>query len=385
MLIMILLALLIQNVMDPDQALRNLEIIRAKIMKTGEDLEQMILDEYDDEHEERDTDYRYIQSHYQDRELLAKLRSTSTEHRMFQSEVRDPVWEKLHLAKDSIDPLLLRYKINDHIMALSTEDELSPFEFNMDFVNMEAIKKAGGNLWYNQFEPLSLTIFKRIETVRNGVLPLHVFTKYPFEIRELMDDIENFLEESPDHQKKSLKMCTKEDIFAAMEHLKFLDCADSNERQFIVDTIDTSQAYQVSNNPDNAFFPKFMEYLRQVTSLFQNARKIKNMLRDVRKAIVERGTHCKIVADQVYFLFDDVRDSIVAMPFFRAMRTEDVKDKEQDELLEIWTIRNTLWTLYFLNHATRKKVLRESVRNYVTKEEVCDMVFATFSNEVYLC
>ena len=198
-----------------------------------------------------------------------------------------------------------------------------------------------------------------------------------------MDDIENFLEESPDHEKKTVRKCTKQDILDAMNHLKFLDCKDSSEREFILDTIENTQAYQVSNNPNNDFFPKFMVYLQEVTSLFQNARKIKNMLRDVDKAIVERGTDCQIVADQVYFLFDDVRNSIVAMPFFRAMRTK-AGDNGQEELLEIWTIRNTLWTLYFLNHSTRKKILRESVRNYVTKQEVCDMVFETFKEEVWL-
>ena len=117
-----------------------------------------------------------------------------------------------------------------------------------------------------------------------------------------MDDIENFLEESPDHEKKSLKKCTKEDILAAMNRLQFLDCRDSSEREFILDTIDTSRHYQVGDNPNNDFFPKFMEYIQEVTSLFQKPRKIKNMLRDVAKAIIERGADSAIVADQVMII-----------------------------------------------------------------------------------
>ena len=109
------------------------------------------------------------------------------------------------------------------------------------------------------------------------------------------------------------------------------------------------------------------------------------MLRDVAGAIIERGADSAIVADQVYFLFDDIRNSIVALPFFRAMRTQpgqEIGGNDVDQMVEIWTIRNTLWSLYFLNHSTRKRILKETSRNYVSKNDVCDMVFKTFKNEV---
>lgn len=88
------------------------------------------------------------------------------------------------------------------------------------------------------------------------------------------------------------------------------------------------------------------------------------------------------MGDQVYFLFDDVRNSIVALPFFRAMRKQSKANVSGDDMVEVWTIRNTLWSLYFLNHSTRKKILQETNRHYVSKLEVCDMVFKTFKNEV---
>lgn len=374
MLVLILLS--IGSLFHKDRGLRSLEIVKEKIHSQHT--------QQGDNGHDHDKDPRYVHYHYKDHELVAKLRASQTEHAIFHHEIRDPVWECLHRAKDSIDPLLLRNKISDHIMAMSTttEGELSPFRFNAEIVSMESIiHRDDDSVWYHQFEPLSQTLFKYIEADREGILPLHMFNKYPFDIKDLLDDIENFFEESPDHERIALKHHSKEDILDAMEHLKFLDCKDSDERQYIVDTIEESPAYDADNNSENEFFPRFMVYLQEVTSLFHSVGKIKNMLRDVSKAIVERGIDCEIVADQMYFLFDDVRDSIVAMPLFRAMRPEVTENGK--EALELWTIRNTLWTLYFLHNSTRKKILKESVRDHVTKKEVCDLVFEMYSDEVF--
>ena len=189
-----------------------------------------------------------------------------------------------------------------------------------------------------------------------------------------MDDIAHFLEVSSDHERKPLRECTKKDILDAMEALQFLGCTSLEERTIIVDTIDAS-----SNK--NKFFPKFVDYLKEVTSLFQNVRKIKNLLRDVSQAIVERGLDCQIVADQVHFLFDDIHDSVVGIPFFRAMRSEKGQDG-QEEVLELWTIRNTLLTLYFLHDIIMDRILQGSVRSTVTSDLLCDMVFESHQNEV---
>ena len=361
-----MIRLMIVSLLNTKRGLRRLEIVNNTIHGT----------------KNKEADPRYVHYHYKDPDLVAKLRATQTEHRMFQRGVRDKVWECLHRAKDSIDPVLLRNKINDHIMAISTitEGELSAFRFNTEIISMESLFEDK-TVWGDYFEPLSDTLFQQIEADREGILPLRMFTKYPFDIKDLLDDIEHFFEESLDHEKMALKYYSKEDFFDAMEHLKFLDCKDSDERQYIVDTIEESPAYDADDNPQNDFFPRFMVYLQEVTSLFQNVRKIKSMLRSVSRAIVERGIDCQIAADEMYFLFDDVRDAIVAMPLFRAMGPEVAENGK--ESLELWTIRNTLWTLYFLRTTTREKMLTESIRVHVTKKEVFDLVLESYKHEVF--
>ena len=103
------------------------------------------------------------------------------------------------------------------------------------------------------------------------------------------------------------------------------------------------------------------------------------MLRDVSSAIVERGADSSVFLDQLHFLFEDLRNVTLTTPFFNSMRT----DTKRGELkVELWTIRNTLKSLYFLNHTTRKHVLQEHSRIYVTKQDILDMVFKLFHHDI---
>eukprot|EP01084_Bolivina_argentea_P225231 380680_1 len=212
-------------------------------------------------------------------------------------------------------------------MSISAEDELTPYEFFINFINMESlVLNDGDNLWYNYFGPISMRIFKQIQRLRSDYLPIYLFARYPFDIKELLDDLEQFYEQSVDYiEKKSLQSLTRDDLLLALNKLKFLNCKDSEERAFILDSIDANNnEYLDDKNINNAIFPKFVKYLQEVASLFQNTRKIKNMLRDVNIAIVERGADASLFADQLYFLFDDIKNSIVALPFFNSMRTESI-------------------------------------------------------------
>ena len=187
----------------------------------------------------------------------------------------------------------------------------------MDYINMDSLKKnEGDNLWYNYFEPLSMTIFKRIQNLRKDYLPLHLFAKYPFDMTELMDDFEQFYDQSDIHRKKDLVNCTKQEIVDALDQLNFLNCIDRQEREYILDTIESDRnEYTDDKNKDNKIFPKFVKYLVEVSSLFQNTRKIKNMLRDANTAIIERGAAASLFADQLYFLFDDIKNILLHYRF----------------------------------------------------------------------
>ena len=341
------LLLLLKMLRDPDELGRTWEVLKIYFGIAEEELEELFTDVQKDEAVEK---ARYVTGHYHDTQLIAKLNAASREHKLFESNVRDVVWEKLFHAKDAIDPFLLKRKINDHVMNISTEDELTPFEFFMDYINMDSLKRDDGdNIWYNYFQPLSMTIFKRIQKLREDYLPLHLFASYPFDMKELMDDFEQFYDQSENHDKKQLIKCSKKDIIDALDELKFLNCVNREERQYILDSIEkNNDTYKDDKNLNNDIFPKFVKYLLEVSTLFQNTRKIKNMLRDVNSAIIERGAAASLFSDQLYFLFDDIQNSIVALPFFNSMRTECV-GMNGELKVELWTIRNTLQSLYFLN------------------------------------
>ena len=59
-----------------------------------------------------------------------------------------------------------------------------------------------------------------------------------------------------------------------------------------------------------------------------------------------------------------------------------VKTETGENKVELWTIRNTLWALYFLGITVRKHVTETSPNDYVGKEAIIDLVFKQFKNDI---
>eukprot|EP01084_Bolivina_argentea_P257963 434701_1 len=117
--------MLLRIIRDPAEMARTWEILKTRIYNDVEEVVEFVTHENHIVNKEEKA--RYVSAHYSDTQLIANLNSASREHRLFDSNVRDVVWEKLYIAKDAIDPFLLKGKINNHIMSISAEDELTPY------------------------------------------------------------------------------------------------------------------------------------------------------------------------------------------------------------------------------------------------------------------
>ena len=127
-------------------------------------------------------------------------------------------------------------------------------------------------------------------------IPVHLFSRFPFDTALICDDFARFWEK--EMRTEQIETCTKDDIVEALADLKFLNCRnddDNHERKFIVNRIMTDTLYdrKVSEAP----YYKFFNYLQKIQSLFQDTRTINNLIRDVSQAIIERG------CDEVCFCF----------------------------------------------------------------------------------
>eukprot|EP01083_Nonionella_stella_P122850 369792_1 len=363
--------LLLKMLQDLDATAKRFEVLKSKIPCLSNQNTQT-----ESISNDKQKKAKYVTNHYKDTQLIAMLNSWSTEHDIFKPKVRDIVWEKLDSAKDTIDPLLLKEQLTNHVMNVSTEDELGPFEFFEDYVDMASLKGDGGaRIWNNYFEPFSRTIFQRIQHECRTKLPLHLFSRYPFDMTGLLDDLEDHFRRKSLNGHRVLSECTKDELLDALDEFQFLNCTTPQQRRHILDSIDKND----NDYKGNTIYHKFVSYLMEVSSLFQNVRKIKNMLRDVNMAIIERGVNASLFADQLYFLFDDIRNEIVALPFFNSMRIEYHAD---DWKVELWTIRNTLQTLYFLNHATRKYILDHTNKKLVTKDHIFEIVCKLYAKDI---
>ena len=90
---------------DPDELGRNWEVLKTYITSAEEEIEEFVMNKQNDDAAEK---ARYVTGHYNDTQLIAKLNAASREHKLFESNVRSVVWEKLFYAKDAIDPFLLK-------------------------------------------------------------------------------------------------------------------------------------------------------------------------------------------------------------------------------------------------------------------------------------
>ena len=220
---------------------------------------------------------------------------------------------------------------------------------------MDGLKKNGGDfLWAEYFSPLAITIFERIQTLRDDYVPLHLLKRYPFDIHLVLDDFTHHFDEKEDFNKQ-LKDINAEDIVDALEELQPLNCLNEKQRRSLLNSVEHDKDEVWEKHHEDTVFQKFVRYMSEVQALFQDTRTIKNMLRDVATAIVERGSDASVFLDQIHFLFEDIRNVTLATPFFNSMRTELKKGELK---VELWTIRNTLYSLYFLSNVVRKHILK---------------------------
>ena len=324
------------------------------------------------------SEYEYCTYHYEDPALMLQLKKEDDEEdALFDPDEPNELWKELYSAKDRIDTYLLAKKIDVHILKLSTEEELTPFEFNDHFIEMDAIRANNGQeLWQQYFEPISAQIFRKIHDDAKDKLPLHLFARYPFDSQMIFHSMQQLWE--LEGRQYSVAECTDKDLVDALQKLEFLNCQNKSEREKIIQCIRDSTKYGTKKDK---IYDKFINYLYTVQSLFQHPKKLKNMLRDVEVAIIERGVHSSVFQDQIYFLFEDIANSVESLPFFNSMRFEKIPDSG-DVKLELWTIRNTLKCLYFLHDIVEKNILAKNSRIHVTKEEVLNIVYEQFEHDI---
>eukprot|EP01084_Bolivina_argentea_P123568 218973_1 len=326
---------------------------------------------------EAKTQYQnYVSYHYHDTQLISNLNEMDLENTMFDHKIPNEVWKILVTAKNRIDTLILRQQINKFIMKSCFEDELTQYEFYDDFIHKDSLVDENHNSWNNYFKPLSQTIFNEIKKTRNKQVPLHLFTAYPLDMILVEDDFQQFLQQKAEDEQikhKSLNDLTKKDIVEALHTLKFLNCKNDKQRERIITYIKDDNSRSLEKNEQNTLYKKFTRYVNEIHSLFQDTRKIQNMLRDVHNAMLERGVDYTVLPDQINFMFEDIRDSVIALPFFNSMRT--MEDNLQEQIIELWTIRNTLYSLYFLKKTIEEEVLNKHSRLYVTKKELLCNIF----------
>eukprot|EP01084_Bolivina_argentea_P293902 505593_1 len=247
---------------------------------------------------------RHVCYHYKCSQLISNLNEMDRDCIMFDDKHESEVWKLLYTAKQRIDYALLEQKINEFIMLFADEDELTEFEFYDDFVRKSAlinhqinIKDGDTNdmeIWKNYFKPLAKTLFDEIKDLSKDQLPLHLFGRYPLDITLVQDDFQQFFKQQAEENElvhKGLDELMIDDIVCALEELKFLNCRDNKERIEIITYIrhhDNVWKYD-DNGVISSLYPRFTKYVNEIHSLFHDTRKIKNMLRDVSNAIIERG------------------------------------------------------------------------------------------------
>eukprot|EP01083_Nonionella_stella_P180070 641139_1 len=374
-------------VKDPSELGRTVDMLKSKLSAMKKETQQVIEEIADDgdekeqkEENKYNTDKRYVGYHYKDTQLISNMNELVEKDSLFDIAVRNDIWELLDSAKNDIDAFLLLQKIKNHVMALSEEDELTEGEFFDGFIDVDGLKRNGGDfLWNEYFKPLASTIFERIQLLRNDWVPLHLFRRYPFDVQLVLDDFTGFFDEIENFD-TPLRELEVEDIADALGALKSLNCINREQREKIVRVIESvTDNIWSGGGHDDTLFDKFVRYMAEVQALFQDTRTIKNLLRDVSTAIVERGADCTVFQDQIHFLFEDIRNVTLAIPFFNSMRTEK---KDGDLKVELWTIRNTLYALYFLNNIVRKYILEQNSRIHVVRQQLLDMVYRSYVNDI---
>ena len=186
----------------------------------------------------------YYTHHYEDQALISQLKKDGDEEddALFESDESHDLWQELSSAKDRIDTYLLERKIKKHILKLSMEEELTPFEFNDDFINMDEIKANDGQeLWTEYFKPISERIFKEIQDQSNDVIPLHLFARYPFNVSMVFHDFQQLWE--LEEKETNVAEASDKELIETLDKLKFLNCQNKEQRTKIIHYIRESTEY----------------------------------------------------------------------------------------------------------------------------------------------
>eukprot|EP01083_Nonionella_stella_P047037 125912_1 len=137
----------------------------------------------------------------------------------------------------------------------------------------------------------------------------------------VLDDFTSYFDEKENFE-TALNDVNSDDIIDALNHEPALMCKTEEQRKQIILSVQNDKDDVWMEGHDDTLWQRFTRYMSEVQALFQDIRTIKNMLRDVSTAIVERGAASSVFRDQIHFLFEDVRNVTLATPFFNSMRTE---------------------------------------------------------------
>eukprot|EP01083_Nonionella_stella_P230213 814037_1 len=327
-----------------------------------------------------DDDDDEIETHIYEETLLQQLKK-EIEDELWDNK-QSVIWKTLIKAKENVEDSLLKKQIESHIMNKSIEDDHSYFEFKDDFVEFDQFLEFDANAWKEYFEKFSRVIFDTIKEDTSAKQPLQLFARYPFDVHMVLDEFDDWWEkeEIVNEKKKSLKDCEPDDDdFRRMLHQLNLFHSQEEEIDAQLKIILDDVVHYNDGKEKKSFYSKFIHYLYRVQSLFQNPRKINNLIRDANRAIVERGVTEYVFEDELYLLFEDIADASEALPFFNAMRSEKFGDEQK---VGLWTLLNTLKCLYFLHHCVKEQVLTQNARIYVDKKDLLRLVFDKFREEI---
>eukprot|EP01083_Nonionella_stella_P151296 483245_1 len=344
----------------------------------------------EDSDDEDDDESLCVPNHiYEDPMLLQQLKKYEADEDddLFNLGEKNVIWKTLIKAKENVEDSLLKMQIESHIMNKSIEDDHSYFEFKDDFVEFDQFLEFDANAWKEYFEKFSRVIFDTIKEDTSAKQPLQLFARYPFDVHMVLDEFDDWWEkeEIVNEKKKSLKDCEPDDDdFRRMLHQLNLfhsqeEEIDAQLKIILDDVVHYDEEMQSNDKEKKSFYSKFIHYLYRVQSLFQNPRKINNLIRDANRAIVERGVTEYVFEDELYLLFEDIADASEALPFFNAMRSEKFGDEQK---VGLWTLLNTLKCLYFLHHCVKEQVLTQNARIYVDKKDLLRLVFDKFREEI---
>eukprot|EP01083_Nonionella_stella_P230214 814039_1 len=369
----------------------------------------------EDSDDEDDDESLCVPNHiYEDPMLLQQLKKYEADEDddLFNLGEKNVIWKTLIKAKENVEDSLLKMQIESHIMNKSIEDDHSYFEFKDDFVEFDQFLEFDANAWKEYFEKFSRVIFDTIKEDTSAKQPLQLFARYPFDVHMVLDEFDDWWEkeEIVKEQGKALKECGPDDhdfrrmlkdlnLFNSLKEEidKHLDIIledvmqyDGHSHELAVKSCfslaskdDKSESVSTSSEPKkpkkDTFYDKFIHYLYRVQSLFQNPRKINNLIRDAKHAIVERGVNEMCVEDELYLLFEDITDASEAIAFFNAMRKKQFGDEMK---VGLWSLLNTLKCLYFLFHTVKDQVLIQNARIYIDKQGLLDLVFEKFKYDI---